>query len=172
MLPTRALQRRRITAPAAAAAWVGAAAGAMADDRLFTIICNLDCVSLTGWKRIVSYIARKERTDVISLLSVALLHAACAPPRSAKFGLELLGGAGAFSFNTIHAMHVRFPALHDVVVNMNGIQGFVPGLQLLLPQLASFTSITELDLNYQGLVTFPASLCALTGLKKLNLGGN
>ena len=58
----------------------------MTDDRLFTIICNLDCVSLTGWKRIVSYIARKERTDVISLLSVALLHAASAPPRSAETG--------------------------------------------------------------------------------------
>ena len=36
-------------------------------------------------------------------------------------------------------------------------------------QLASFTSITELDANWQGLVSFPASLCALTGLKKLNL---
>jgi len=61
----------------------------MTDDRHFTIICNLDCVSVTGWKRIVSYIARKERTDVISLLSVALLHAASAPPRTAKFGFEL-----------------------------------------------------------------------------------
>ena len=55
MLPTRAPQRRRVAAPAAAAAaGGGAAAGAMADDRLFTIICNLDCVSLTGWKRIVA----------------------------------------------------------------------------------------------------------------------
>jgi len=146
----------------------------MTDDRLFTIICNLDCVSLTGWKRIVSYIARKERTDVISLLSVALLHAASAPPRSATFGLTLLGGVGAFSFNKVRSMHVRFPALHDVVVDVNGGWGtsVVPGLQLLLPQLASFTSITSLDLSYQGLVSFPASLCALTGLKKLNLFGN
>ena len=146
----------------------------MTDDRLFPTICNLACPSVTGWKRIVSYIARKARTDVISLLSVALLHAACAPPRSAKFGLELLGGAGAFSFNTIHVMHVRFPALHDVVVDVNGDWGtsVVPGLQLLLPQLASFTSITSLDLRDQGLVPFPASLCALTGLKKLHLCGN
>ena len=117
MLPTRAQQRRRIAAPAAAA---GAGAGAMADDRLFAIICNLDCVSVTGWKRIVSYIARKERTDVISLLSVALLHAASAPPRSAKFGLTLLGGVGAFSFNKVRSMNVRFPALHDVVVDVRG----------------------------------------------------
>ena len=62
-------QPLRIAAPAAAGA---AAAAATTDDRLFTIICNLDCVSLTGWKRIVSYIARKERTDVISLISRGL----------------------------------------------------------------------------------------------------
>ena len=43
----------------------GAAAGAMADDRLFTIICNLDCVSLTGWKRIVaSSTAANERKKI------------------------------------------------------------------------------------------------------------
>ena len=61
MLPTRVQHQPRIAAPAAAAG-AGAAAGSTTDDRLFTIICNLDCVSLTGWKRIVSYIARKERT--------------------------------------------------------------------------------------------------------------
>ena len=109
MLPvTRAQLRQRVAAPAAApGAGAAAAAGAMTDNRLFTLICNLDCVSLTGWKRIVSYIARKERTDAISLLSVALLHAASAAPRSATFGLALLGGVGAFSFNKVRSMHDR-----------------------------------------------------------------
>ena len=46
------------------------------------------------------------------------------------------------------------------------------GLQLLPPLLARFTSITSLNLGYQGLVPFPASLCALTGLKKLYLSWN
>ena len=109
---------------------------------------------------------------MISLLSVALLHAASAPPRSATFGLTLLGGVGAFSFNKIHAMHTRFPALHDVVVDVNDYMSVVPGLQLLLPQLAGFTSITELNVSNQGLVSFPNSLCALTGLTELNAWSN
>ena len=178
----------------------------MTDDGIFTIICNLDCVSVTGWKRIVSYIARKERTDVISLLNVALLHAANALPRSATFGATVLGGVDSLSLDKIRTAHARFPALHDVVVELKGNwggcnvapglqllppllarftsitltvevdggggRGVVPGLQLLFPRLASFTSITLMSLRFQGLVSFPASLCALSGLKKLDLCGN
>ena len=127
-----------------------------------------------GWPHVISFMGQTERTNVTSVVCLAFLDAANAHPRSATFGLELLGGVGAFSFDKMRTAHARFPALRDVVVKVEGNYGrcIVPGLQLLLPQLASFTSITELNLDWQGLVSFPASLCALTGLKKLNLCGN
>ena len=130
-----------------------------------------------GWPHVISFMGQTERTNVTSVVCLAFLDAANAHPRSAKFGLKVLGGISAFSFDKILTARERFPALRDIVVEVNGFGWndgkqwirVVPGLQLLLPQLASFTSITELDLRSQKLVSFPDSLCALTGLKKLNL---
>ena len=133
---------------------------------------GLSMSAVGGWPHVISFMGQTERTNVTSVVCLAFLDAANAHPRSATFGLEVLGGVGAFSFGKMRTAHTRFPALHDVVFEVNDYGSVVPGLQLLLPQLAGFTSITELDLCRQGLVTFPASLCALTGLKKLDLDGN
>ena len=162
-------QRRRLGAPPPPPA---AAATTDADKRVHEST-GLSMSANGGWSHIISFSGVSDRTQVMSLVCVAFLRAASALPRSAEFDLELLGGVGAFSFNKMHTAHARFPELHDVVVEVKGSTvDKVPGLQLMLAQLAGFTSITDLDLRYQGLVSFPDSLCALTGLKKLHLCAN
>ena len=174
-------QRRRLGAPPPPPP--AAAAATDADKRVHEST-GLSMSANGGWSHIISFSGVCDRTQVMSLVCVAFLRAASALPRSAKFGLTLLGGADAFSLDKIRAAHARFPALHDVAVEVDGgdeydyddldaeDENVVPGLQLLLPQLAGFASIAELTLRRQGSVSFPASLCALTGLKKLSFDGN
>ena len=73
-----------------------------------------------GWSHIIFFSGVWDRTQVMSLVCKAFLRAASALPRSAWFDLELLGGVGAFSFNKMHTAHARFPALHDVEVEVDG----------------------------------------------------
>ena len=159
-------QRRRINPSTAAATTTDA-------DKRVHESTGLSMSANGGWSHIISFSDVCDRTQVMSLVCVAFLRASSALPRSAEFDLELLGGVSAFSLDKIRAAHARFPALRDVMVEVGGeYENVVPGLQLMLPQLAGCTSITSLNLRYQGLVPFPASLCALTGLKKLNLCRN
>ena len=154
-----------------------------------------------GWTHIISFSGVWDRTQVMSLVCGAFLRAASAFPRSATFDLMLLGGTDAFSFDKLHAAHARFPALHNVSValsgdpdtsginrmlfgdhlfpqfpsTINGLREFpstINGLREVLPQLERYTSIISLNLTRQHLFEFPAELCALTGLKKLNLYWN
>jgi hypothetical protein len=99
-----------------------------------------------GWSHIISFSGVCDRTQVMSLVCLAFLRAASALPRIATFNdVELLGGVDAFSFDKIRTAHARFPALHDVAVEVDGgdeydyddldaeDENVVPGLQLLLP---------------------------------------
>ena len=154
-------QRRRLGAPPPPPP--AAATTTDADKRVHEST-GLSMSANGGWSHIISFSDVCDRTQVMSLVCKAFLRAASALPRSAKFGLTLLGGADAFSLDKIRAAHARFPALHDVAVEVDGgdeydyddldaeDENVVPGLQLLLPQLARFTSISE-QLSPNELVT-------------------
>ena len=132
---------------------------------------GLTMSAIGGWPHVISFGGQTERTNVTSVVCVAFFDAANAMPRSATFGVEVLGGVDSFSLDKLRSAHERFPALHDVVVKVK-CWNVVPGLQLLLSQLAGYTSITSLNLPRQGLASFPVSFCALIRLKKLYLEGN
>ena len=179
MLHPRAQRQRRGGAPAGGGG-VPAAVAMTAAYRRVHESTGLTMAVIGGWPHVISFGGQTERTNVTSVVCVAFLEVANAMPRSATFGIEVLGGVDSFSLDKLRTAHERFSALHDVVVKVNGkwlptaaaARSIVPGLQQLLPQLAGFTSITELNLAYQGLVSFADSLCALTGLKSLNLFHN
>ena len=129
----------------------------------------------------------------LALVCKAFLHGAGIFKRAFVFHRMLLEhqmyaprGADPFSFDRFRAAHVRFPALDDVTLDLDA---GVPmhedddstdsrplhppgGLDLLLEELAGFTSITRLLLEGNDLETFPEELCSLVNLKELNVKFN
>ena len=81
---------------------------------------GLTMAAIGGWPHVISFGEQTERTNVTSVVCVAFLDAANAMPRSATFGLEVLGCVDSFSLNKLRTAHERFPALHDVVVEVKG----------------------------------------------------
>ena len=133
---------------------------------------KLGILGLDTWRCVMFFITQKKRTYVMSVVCTAFYRAASAPPKRARFPCRMLGTCMNFSFDRLRSAHARFPSLQvDLVLHGNQDRvSAVPGLRELVPELASFTSITMLTLRHQTLVRFPDSVCnALTGLQKLDL---
>ena len=122
-------------------------------------IRGLDCHSLLGWPRILSFIEQNERTVASSLTCAGFLHAANAVWRTGTFDSDQLVVGGALSLHRFMRAHARFPALSVQTLSFFGCKQLTNDSIVALA--ASCPLLKSVNLAFCSRIT-DASVVALT----------